>query len=156
MVAVMREPELDDDSSQLPDWKLPLAFSDARHAPEPCPTIPTQTWRMKERMKTVSVALVMCLNIGVDPPDVVKTQPCARLECWLDPLQSPPQKALESIGAALQKQYERWQSRARYKLSLDPTVEEVKKLCSSLRRNSKASNRMPCIWSAPTANVGFS
>lgn len=136
----MREPELDDDSSELPDWTLPLAFNDARHAdPQQgaAHTLSTQTWRMKERMKTVSVALVMCLNIGVDPPDVVKTQPCARLECWLDPLQSPPQKALEAIGAALQKQYERWQSRARYKLSLDPTVEEVKKLCSSLRRNSK-------------------
>lgn len=26
---------------------------------------------------------------------------------------------------------------ARYKQSLDPTVEEVKKLCSSLRRNAK-------------------
>lgn len=34
-------------------------------------------------MKTVSVALVLCLNVGVDPPDVVKTQPCARLECWI-------------------------------------------------------------------------
>ena len=29
-------------------------------------------------MKTVSVALVICLNVGVDPPDVTKTQPCAR------------------------------------------------------------------------------
>ena len=26
-----------------------------------------QTWRMRERMKTVSVALVICLNVGVDP-----------------------------------------------------------------------------------------
>lgn len=33
-------------------------------------------------MKTVSVALVLCLNVGVDPPDLVKTDPCARLECW--------------------------------------------------------------------------
>ena len=33
---------------------------------------------MRERMKTVSVALVICLNVGVDPPDVTKTQPCAR------------------------------------------------------------------------------
>ncbi|KAJ9585619.1 hypothetical protein L9F63_002589, partial [Diploptera punctata] len=48
-----------------------------------------------------------------------------------------PQKALETIGANLQKQYERWQPRARYKQSLDPTVEEVKKLCTSLRRNAK-------------------
>lgn len=34
-------------------------------------------------MKTVSVALVICLNVGVDPPDVLKVQPCARLECWI-------------------------------------------------------------------------
>ncbi len=35
------------------------------------------------QMKTWSVALVLCLNIGVDPPDVVKTNPCARKECWI-------------------------------------------------------------------------
>ena len=27
-----------------------------------------QNWRSRERMKTVSVALVVCLNVGVDPP----------------------------------------------------------------------------------------
>lgn len=88
-------------------------------------------------MKTVSVALVLCLNVGVDPPDILKTQPCAKYECWIDPLSMAPQKALEAIGCNLQKQYERWQPRARYKQSLDPTVEEVKKLCTSLRRNAK-------------------
>ncbi|KAG7491730.1 hypothetical protein MATL_G00006450 [Megalops atlanticus] len=65
----------------------------------------------KAQMKTVSVALVLCLNVGVDPPDVVKTSPCARLECWIDPLSMSPQKALETIGANLQKQYENWQPR---------------------------------------------
>lgn len=67
----------------------------------------------------------------------------------LDPLSLSPQKALEGIGKALQAQYERWQPRvcehfrfnnifeARYKLSLDPTVDEIKKLCVSLRRNAK-------------------
>lgn len=35
------------------------------------------------KMKTVSVALVLCLNVGVDPPDVVKIQPCARVESWI-------------------------------------------------------------------------
>lgn len=88
-------------------------------------------------MKTVSVALVYCMNIGVDPPDVVKTDPCARLECWIDPISCSPQKALENIGKALQAQYERCQPRSRYKLILDPTIEEVKKLCLSLRRNAK-------------------
>ena len=40
------------------------------------------------QMKTVSVALVLCLNVGVDPPDVVKTTPCARLECWIGKCQA--------------------------------------------------------------------
>ena len=34
-------------------------------------------------------------------------------------------------------QYERWQPRARYKKCHDPTVDDVKKLCTSLRRNAK-------------------
>lgn len=55
----------------------------------------------------------------------------------LDPTSVAPQKALELIGSSLQKQYERWQPKARYKQSLDPTVEDVKKLCISLRRNAK-------------------
>lgn len=42
------------------------------------------------QMKTVSVALVLCLNVGVDPPDVVKTTPCARLECWIGKCRSLP------------------------------------------------------------------
>ncbi|PNF16965.1 Regulatory-associated protein of mTOR [Cryptotermes secundus] len=127
----------EEDDSTI-DWQLPISFVKKRHIEkiEGANAI-TQTWRMKERMKTVSVALVLCLNVGVDPPDIVKTQPCARLECWIDPISMSPQKALETIGANLQKQYERWQPRARYKQSLDPTVEEVKKLCTSLRRNAK-------------------
>lgn len=52
-------------------------------------------------------------------------------------MSTSPRKALEQIGANLQKQYERWQPRARYKPLLDPTVEDVKKLCISLRRNAK-------------------
>ncbi|XP_055700757.1 regulatory-associated protein of mTOR [Phlebotomus papatasi] len=120
------------------DAKLPLCFCKKRHT-QPIRGIEciAQCWRMKERMKTVSVALVLCLNVGVDPPDVIKIQPCSRLECWIDPSSMSPQKALEMIGSNLQKQYERWQPRARYKQSLDPTVEDVKKLCTSLRKNAK-------------------
>ncbi|KAJ1329945.1 WD repeat-containing protein mip1 [Batrachochytrium salamandrivorans] len=96
-----------------------------------------QEWRLRDRLKTVSVSLVLCLNIGVDPPDIVKPNPCARMECWIDPFSLPTQKALEAIGRNLQQQYEVWQSRARYRLSLDPSIEETKKLCCSLRRNAK-------------------
>jgi len=56
---------------------------------------------------------------------------------YADPFAANNQKAVEMVGANLQHQYERWQPRARYKLSLDPTVDDVRKLCSSLRRNAK-------------------
>ena len=29
-------------------------------------------WRMKDRLKTLHAILSMCLNIGVDPPDMIK------------------------------------------------------------------------------------
>ncbi|KAF8940131.1 raptor N-terminal caspase like domain-containing protein [Dissophora ornata] len=98
---------------------------------------PLQDWRMREKLKTISVALVLCLNIGIDPPDVVKTNPCAKLEAWTDPFAAPVPKSLESIGKALQAQYEVWQPRARYKAALDPSMEDTKKLCCVLRRNAK-------------------
>ncbi|KAG8093493.1 hypothetical protein GUJ93_ZPchr0012g21870 [Zizania palustris] len=85
-------------------------------------------------MKTGCVALVLCLNISVDPPDVIKISPCARKECWIDPFSMAPPKALETIGKTLHSQYERWQPKAHYKPQLDPTVEEVKKLCNTCRK----------------------
>jgi regulator-associated protein of mTOR len=55
-------------------------------------------WRLKSRMKTFNAGMFICLNLGVDPPDVVKTNPCAKLECWLDPTALPSSKAIEAIG----------------------------------------------------------
>ena len=148
------------------------------------------------------------LRPGVDPPDVIKISPCARLECWVDPLSMQAPKALDTIGGwahgratgagteggwragrdgreaergwapplcsrsspcalprlclhlhastrpstrphpsllrpplpsgkNLQAQYERWQPRAKYKMHLDPTTEDVKKLAISCRRTAK-------------------
>ena len=37
-------------------------------------------------MYRYGVALILCLNIGVDPPDVLKISPCARMQCWINPL----------------------------------------------------------------------
>lgn len=122
----------------LDDRNLPLAFHAPRHREEIVGgELESQSWRMREKMKTVSVALVICLNVGVDPPDVTKTQPCARMECWIDPATLNPARALEAIGNNLQKQYDRWQSRARYRQSLDPTVDEVRRLATGLRRNAR-------------------
>lgn len=127
-----------EDVVKLPDWQSELAFTEPRHTEPLTGLTPADgSWRLKERIKTVSVALVLCLNVGVDPPDVVKIEPCAHLECWFDPLSEEPQKAIEHISVQLEKQYEQLHSRARYKKCLDPTVNEVKLLCCALRRVSK-------------------
>jgi len=96
-----------------------------------------QDWRLRERIKTVWGLLIVCLNIGTDPPDVVKTNPSAKLECWIDPFSQTAPKALENIGKNLQSQYEIINMRTRFKQSLDPSVEETKKLCCQMRRNAK-------------------
>ncbi|KAL4819365.1 raptor N-terminal caspase like domain-containing protein [Aspergillus spinulosporus] len=122
-----------------------MYFTEKRHETngfprDPVGSWPSQDWRMKDRLKTVSAALAICLNIGVDPPDVVKTNPTAKLECWVDPTSTTGggnNKLMEQIGKKLQEQYETLSLRTRYKQYLDPSVDETKKFCVSLRRNAK-------------------
>ncbi|RDL36142.1 WD40 repeat-like protein [Venustampulla echinocandica] len=117
-----------------------MYFTDKRHETTGNPKAlgyELQDWRMKDRLKTVSAALAICLNIGVEPPDQLKTIPGAKLEAWQDPTQPPVQKALDTIGKSLQAQYETLAIRTRYKQYLDPSVDETKKFCVSLRRNAK-------------------
>lgn len=137
------EQDDEDDDCCIKDELLPISFQALRHF-EHIKGMDVDdensNWRIRDKnnkMKTVSVALVLCLNIGVDPPDVMKIHPCSRVECWVDPTTLSAPKALEFIGSNLQKQYERWQPRARYKKSPDPTSDDIKKLCTSLRRNAK-------------------
>ncbi|RMX81449.1 hypothetical protein D0869_06800 [Hortaea werneckii] len=127
-----------------------MYFEDKRHEtagnppPEYDPKNIVSEWRMKDRLKTVSAILAVCLNVGVDPPDVIKPNPCARLECWVDPL--PPEGAAQGgqssnntnaqIGKNLQSQYENLSLRTRYKVILDPTIEELKRYTTSLRRTA--------------------
>lgn len=99
-----------------------------------------QDWRMKDRLKTVSAVLPICLNIGVDPPDVFKTSPSAKLECWIDPTAvsaSGANNAISQIAKALQGQYEQLSMRTRYKVLSDPTSDELKKYCTTMRKNAK-------------------
>lgn len=131
--------------ARLANVAYPMFLCDERHhvafgaeeEDNDCDAEELGQWRTKDRMKTVSVALVLCLNIGVDPPDTMKISPCARMQCWIQPMTTQPQNELDAIGKALQAQYERWQPRAKYKLQLDPTTEDMKKLCISSRRNAK-------------------
>ena len=50
-----------------------MYYTDKRHETggnpkEEAQSSPLQEWRMRDRLKTVSAALVLCLNLGVDPP----------------------------------------------------------------------------------------
>ncbi|KAH7405755.1 WD repeat-containing protein-like protein mip1 [Phaeosphaeria sp. MPI-PUGE-AT-0046c] len=122
-----------------------MYFTDKKHETGGHPksensAFPVQEWRMRDRLKTVSAVLALCLNIGVDPPDVIKTNPCAKEECWIDPTvtsQTPGHTPMNQIGKALQTQYEQLSMRTRYKLLLDPTTEETRKYTSTLRRNAR-------------------
>ncbi len=102
----------------------------------------TPTWRLKERMKTVGVGLILALNIPTPPPDVHRPDPCAKLICWIDPTTGSRAKAREKIGELLENQYAKWQGQQRAKLkyrrALDPTVEDVRNLCFSMRRAAKS------------------
>lgn len=95
------------------------------------------SWKQKNKLKTANAALVVCLNIDVDPPDVVKTNPCAFYECWVDPRSLPSNKALEAIGNNLHHQFECLNQRIKYKPYLDPSYEEAQKFCQNLRKMAK-------------------
>lgn len=104
------------------------------------------SWRFKERMRTAGVGLILALNIGTDPPDVTKPNPCARLHCWMDPTSTSRAKAREKIGELLENQYVKWQGqqkmKMRYKRALDPTPEEVRSLLRKMRSATKSNERI--------------
>ena len=122
-----------------------MYYTDKRHETGGRPQAESQRlivseWRQRDRCKTIVASLMLCLNIGVDPPDIVKTQPTAKLECWIDPgpqSTSGNNKIMETIGKALQTQYETLSIRTRYKQWPDPSIEDTKKSCVSLRRNAR-------------------
>lgn len=81
------------------DWRTRAKTNTVRSLPlHPNKKLTAVGWRLKSRMKTFNAGMFICLNLGVDPPDVVKTNPCAKLECWLDPTALPSSKAIEAIG----------------------------------------------------------
>ncbi|KAJ9476364.1 Target of rapamycin complex 1 subunit KOG1 [Pseudozyma hubeiensis] len=154
---LVTEPEDEDDAStasgkrhgallveEVNEWMLQHSFFHwglKRHIthgnPKPRDERDLPDWRMRERLRTVTAALVMCLNIGVDPPDVSKTNPCSKLICWMDPSSLEVSKALPAIGRNLQAQFETLSTKTRYKQYLDPIVEETRRFCTTLRRAAK-------------------
>ena len=74
-----------DYASLNPHWSSKRHLTCGNPSPKQIDPSSMSSWRSKDRLKTSNAALVVCLNIDVDPPDVVKTHPCSVLECWVDP-----------------------------------------------------------------------
>lgn len=122
----------------LPAWNIKRHITAGNPAPKPDSVKNLGPWRGKDnKHKTSQAILVICLNIGVDPPDIVKTNPCAVLECWIDPFSLPPSKALEAIGKNLVHQFETLNPRMKYKHYPDPSVDDTRKFCMTLRKLAK-------------------
>ena len=140
------DPRINGSLDTLPDPAPPIPYWSAkRHLTCGNPTLgpsysqKSTPWRgsIPGKLKTANAALVLCLNIDVDPPDVVKTNPCAVLECWVDPHSMPSHKALEAIGSNLQHQFEGLSLKIAYKPILDPSLEDLRRFCQTLRKQAK-------------------
>ena len=117
-----------------------LSASSASSPPAAASSSSLPLWRQHSRTRTSAACLILCLNIGVDPPDSVRAPSASQLQCWMEPSSLPPLKALKQIGARLQAQYERWSSQCAYRLLLDPTSDDMRKLIGSVRKQAAAVN----------------
>ncbi|CAM9711010.1 unnamed protein product, partial [Ectocarpus fasciculatus] len=112
-------------------------------------------WRLRELTRTFNVGIILCLNFGTDPPDVVRTPPCAVKQCWIDPKTCAGMSARETaevIGRALQRQYDTLQPNkpagsrqaaggsrqtAKYQRAEDPSIEAVREVCELTRASAR-------------------
>ncbi|PPQ79360.1 hypothetical protein CVT25_002630 [Psilocybe cyanescens] len=123
----------------VPYWSGKRHLTCGNPTPGPPWSSKNTPWRGSApgKLKTSNAALILCLNIDVDPPDIVKTNPCAVLECWVDPHSMPSKKALEAIGTNLQHQFEGLSTKISYKPILDPEIDDLRRFCMALRKQSK-------------------
>ncbi|KAG0147202.1 hypothetical protein CROQUDRAFT_43208 [Cronartium quercuum f. sp. fusiforme G11] len=102
-------------------------------------------WRPPVKHRTVCAALFLCLRLGFDPPDVVRTLPAPTLEAWVDPKMYPKEDVLETIAKKLQDQFESLappHARVKFKTYPDVYSEEFKKTLVGLRKYSKADRAL--------------
>jgi hypothetical protein len=125
--------------SLSPGGLFPLCFS-APKVEVDLSTAPLEydkdAWMASDRRRTSRGVLALSLNIGVDPPDVVKQEASAFLECWLDPYLADAEKSVLLIGEALSRQYEILQPRAKYIPIGDPNPSLIEVECKRGRRSA--------------------
>jgi hypothetical protein len=104
------------------------------------------SWRTKNRIKTSSAILALCLHLGIDPPDIIRPQPGANQIAGIElpnkaTASSSDQKlAAEQIASSIQNLFEYWHPRGHYKTIIDPPFDELKKACNAAIRKPSPSN----------------
>lgn len=94
------------------------------------------------KVKTTQGVILLCLNIGNDPPDYLRIEPCARLECWTDPRMALVSGvsagcSSDSIAAALETQYLSLPRSAVFKKATEVSLEDARHLMLSARRRAE-------------------
>lgn len=96
-------------------------------------------WRVRDRLKTMAVGLIVTFNKGDDPPDVVRPQDATpMMQCWTRPRRG------ETIVELLEQQYKVWQpgrgaaaATLSYRKCVDPTLQDFQDVCLRLRKDAK-------------------
>ena len=131
--------DLPDGAPIHPYWAAKRHLTCGNPTPPPPGTPRMATWRSTPgKIKTAQAALVLCLqpNTDIDPPDIVKMNPCATLEAWVDPHTAAAPRAIETIGQNLQHQFEGLNPKISYKPFLDPSKDDLKRFCITMRKQA--------------------
>lgn len=135
---VSLSPTTTTESPPIPYWSAKPHLTCGKPTPGPPWSSKNIAWRSAPgKLKTANAALVLCLNIDIDPPDIVKPNPCAVLECRVDPHTTPSHKALEAIDSNVQHQFDGLSLKIAYKPILDPSFEDLRCFCQTLRKQAK-------------------
>lgn len=100
-------------------------------------------WRSRDRLLIRQVGLILCLNIGTEPPD--RERSTGSEEAGVDLSQVPAnsatliQNAIDEVNRRLQRQYERLEPKARLRTAADPKLEDIRKLVTKLRGHAQRS-----------------
>ncbi|KEG14191.1 regulatory associated protein of mTOR [Trypanosoma grayi] len=114
----------------------------------------------RQKVKSIQAILILCLNIGSDPPDYPRIEPCARLECWTDPHVAQmayfaAEGASESIAETLEQQYRSQLRETNFKRAVEVHLDEAKQMMMATRRKADKGkvllhyngHGMPCATS---------
>lgn len=100
-------------------------------------------WRSRDRLLIRQVGLILCLNIGTEPPDRERSVGSEEAGVDLSQVQANSatmiQNAMDEVSRRLQRQYERLEPKARLRTAADPKLEDIRKLVTKLRGHAQRS-----------------